>query len=232
MNQNQEIKMELLKEFSHVENPVSFCREAYKFLTEDEQKPASPTPIVFRDDAIPEDGIYLIYDDNSYRKFDKGCKKEGIKYVGIIHNRHAFSVALKDLGVFHLLKDDVECEEESDLYLYSEFDALNDWECVKHTSRVQELGTYIPLKECEYIPSLPMVVTMCYWANRGLNDALEFAGGKPLRMDGSYWSVTEKSKNNAWYVDFVSGYVNSGGKYYGGSVRPVAAFTFNLQPLT
>ena len=29
MNTNQEIKMELLKEFSHVENPVSFCREAY-----------------------------------------------------------------------------------------------------------------------------------------------------------------------------------------------------------
>lgn len=222
MNQNQEIKMTLLKEFSHVENAVSFCREAFKFLTEDEQRPA---PIVFKDDAIPEDGIYLIYDDNSYRKFDKGCKKEGIKYVGIIHNRHAFSVALKDLGVFQLLKDDVECEKESDFYLRRECEALNDWECVKRTSRIQRLGTDIPLKECEYIPALPMVVAMCYWANRGLNDALEFADGNPLRMDSFYWSVTESVSYFAWVVYFGSGYVsNGGGKYNGYSVRPVAAF--------
>ena len=224
MNKNQEIKMTLLKEFSNVENAVSFCREAYKFLTEDEQKPASPTPIVFRDDAIPEDGIYLIYDDNSYRKFDKDCKKEGIKYVGIIHNRHAFSVALKDLGVFQLLKDDVECEKESDFYLCRECEALNDWECVKRTSRIQELGTDIPLKEGEYIPALPMVVAMCYWANRGLNDALEFADGNPLRMGSHYWSVTEYSSYYAWGVGFGNGGVHSYGKYYGNVVRPVAAF--------
>ena len=223
MNQNQEIKMELLKEFSNVENPVRFCREAYKFLTEDGQMPMSPVPIVFNDNAIPEDGIYLIYDDNSYRKFDKGCKKEGIKYVGIIHNRHAFSVALKDIGVFKLLKDNVECEEEIYLYLSSECDALNDWECVNHTSMVQELGTDIPLKECEYIPALPMVVAMCYLANRGLNDALEFAGGKPLRMDRFYWSVAGISSGYAFGVNFGSGLV-SYGKFSGYYVRPVAAF--------
>ena len=224
MNKNQEIKMTLLKEFSNVENAVSFCREAYKFLTEDEQRPTSPAPIVFKDDAIHEDGVYLIYDDNSYRKFDKDCKKEGIKYVGIIHNRHAFSVALKDLGVFQLLKDDVECEKESDFYLRRECEAINDWECVKRTSRIQRLGTDIPLKECEYIPALPMVVAMCYWANRGLNDALEFADGNPLRMDSNYWSVTEYYSYGAWFVHFGSGFVHTNGKSYGHSVRPVAAF--------
>ena len=224
MNKNQEIKMTLLKEFSNVENAVSFCREAYKFLTEDEQRPTSPAPIVFKDDAIHEDGVYLIYDDNSYRKFDKDCKKEGIKYVGIIHNRHAFSVALKDLGVFQLLKDDVECEKESDFYLRRECEALNYWECVKRTSRIQELGTDIPLKECEYIPALPMVVAMCYWANRGLNDALEFADGNPLRMDSNYWSVAENNSIYAWLVSFGSGGVYGNSKYNGNSVRPVAAF--------
>ena len=227
MNQNQEIKMELLKEFSHVENPVSFCREAYKFLTEDEQKPASPAPIVFKDDAIPEDGIYLVYDNNSYCKFDKSCKKEGIKYIGIIHNRHTFCNALEDLGEYQLLKDDVECEEESKFYLPRECDALNDWECEKRTKRIQDLGTDIPLKDGEYIPALPMVVAMCYLAKRGLNDALEFAGGKPLRMDSNYWSVTEGNSNSAWIVNFGNGYVNNyygGSKYYGNSVRPVAAF--------
>lgn len=227
MNTNRDFKMMLLDRFGIVDDPktIDFCREAYKFLTEDEQKPASPAPIVFKDDAIPEDGIYLVYDDNSYCKFDKSCKKEGIKYIGIIHNRHAFCNALEDLGEYQLLKDDVECEEESKFYLPRECDALNDWECEERTKRIQDLGTDIPLKDGEYIPALPMVVAMCYWAKRGLNDALEFAGGKPLRMDSNYWSVTEYGSTYAWGVDFGNGYVYGyNSKCNGYSVRPVAAF--------
>lgn len=58
MNTNRDFKMMLLDKFGIVDDPktIDFCREAYKFLTEDEQKPASPAPIVFKDDAIPEDG--------------------------------------------------------------------------------------------------------------------------------------------------------------------------------
>lgn len=73
--------------------------------------------------------------------------------------------------------------------------------------------------------ALPMVVAMCYWAKRGLNDALEFAGGKPLRMDSGYWSVAEYGSYGAWYVGFGNGVVyGNGGKSNGHSVRPVAAF--------
>ena len=67
--------MMLLDKFGIVDEPktIDFCREAYKFLTEDEaqaQTPAAPAP-VFSDKTIPDDGIYLIYSDNSYCKYNE-----------------------------------------------------------------------------------------------------------------------------------------------------------------
>ena len=57
--------------------------------------------------------------------------------------------------------------------------------------------------------------------------------GTPFAIpsNSNYWSVTENSANNAWYVNFGSGVVYT--YYYskygtGGVVRPVAAFTFTL----
>ena len=60
--------------------------------------------------------------------------------------------------------------------------------------------------------------------------ALVQSAGSPFAMptNSYYWSVTELSQLNAWSVNFGSGYVRYYGKYYGHSVRPVAAFTFNL----
>lgn len=225
MNTNRDLKMMLLDKFGIVDDlkTIDFCREAYKFLTEEDAPARMPAPIVLNDKAIPEDGIYLVYNDGSYCKFEKDCKKDDIKYIGIVHYGHAFCVALQDLGRYQLLKDDVECEDESDFYLPRECDALNDWECEKRTKRIQELGTDIPLADGELIPALPMVVAMCYWRKKGLDEALEFAGGKPF-SDSNYWSVTEYSSNLAWYVLFSHGLVGGNNKFYGLVVRPVAAF--------
>lgn len=223
MNENQKLKMQLLQEFSCVENPISFCREAYKFLTEDKEAAAPVTPT----DKQVSDGIYLVYETGHYTPFTSGMGKSlasGVKYIGIVHTGHAFCVALRDLGQFPLIKEDVECEDESDFYVPRECDALNDWECIERTKRIQELGTDIKLNDSEYIPALPMVVAMCYWADKGLNEALEFVGGQPFDMDSYYWSVTEFYSNNAWIVNFGSGYVNTFSQYYSDVVRPVAAF--------
>ena len=47
MNQNQEIKMQLLKSFAICDNKktVDFCREAYKFIMENETPTPTPSPI-------------------------------------------------------------------------------------------------------------------------------------------------------------------------------------------
>lgn len=228
MNENQKLKMQLLQEFSNVENPISFCREAYKFLTEYKEAAAPVTPT----NKQVSDGIYLVYETGHYIPFHSGMGKSlacGVKYIGIIHTGHAFCIALRDLGQFRLIKEDVECEDESDFYVLRECDALNDWECIERTKRLQELGFDIKLNDGEYIPALPMVVAMCYWADKGLNEALEFVGGQPFDMDNFYWSSTEFNSYGAWYVNFNSGYVNNAYKFYSFRVRPVVAFNLDEQ---
>lgn len=171
-------------------------------------------------------GLYFVYTDGTYAPFTKDAKPEKeVRYIGIIHDGHPFCVALKDLGRYALLTDEgtERCEAESPFYVREECEALNDWDCIERTTRIIAKGTDIPLKENEHIPALPMLVAMRYWRKRGLDDALVAAGGKPLK-DSFYWSATEYSSSNAWYVYFNSGNVYNGHKCNGYVVRPVAAF--------
>ena len=61
--------------------------------------------------------------------------------------------------------------------------------------------------------------------------ALAQSAGSTFAMptNSGYWSVTEGSQPGAWLVYFGNGFVGYNyGKFTGHSVRPVAAFTFNL----
>lgn len=171
-----------------------------------------------------EDGVYLVYNDDTFCKFSPDASKDGLNRVGLVHAGHAFCVDLHEKGCFQLLRDNVRCERESPFYVESECEALNAWGCVEQTKRIQALGTDIPLAEGEYLPALPMLVAMRYWAERGLNDALEFAGGEPLSMGSNHWSATEYGSNYAWGVYFGSGNVGSNSKCYGPVARAVTAF--------
>lgn len=231
MKENQKIKMDLLKEFAVTSDPksVSFCREAYKFLTEEEPKGKAADI-----ESVPErlpDGVYVIYDGDLVSRFDENCEKEGIRAVGIVQYGHAFGVALKDKGKFALVKDYEKCPKEHPSYRDRECDAMFDWECVERTKHIQEVGTDIPLEDGEYIPSLPMLVAMCHYADKGLNEALELAGGEPLDMDEEYWSSTESNRTYARIVYFSSGNAYNYSKCSGLVVRPVTAFPIKAQAL-
>lgn len=225
MNTNQELKMQLLDKYADAgdKQSIDFIREAYKFLTEGETE----IPRIPLSGGKKKDGIYVILKNGGYELWDKEAEynHDSIAYIGLIHEGHPFAVALEDLGSYQLLRDGVKCPKESEFYHPRECDALYDWECVEKTKHIQSLGTDIPLKDGECIPALPMVVAMCYWADKGLNDALKSVGGKPFDMSEYYWSVTEGGSNYAWFVGFGDGNVyNYYGKYYSGVVRPVAAF--------
>lgn len=156
----------------------------------------------------PANGIYIIFKTGQYVPFEKDAdyNKEDVKYIGIVHDGHAFAVGLKDLGEYPLVKDVDKCPEDHPLYRPRLCDALMDWDCIERTKHIQEIGTDIPLEEGEYIPSLPMLVVMCYYADKGLNDALESVGGEPLKTDEYYWCSTEGSRARARLVGFSSGY--------------------------
>ena len=223
MTENQKLKLELLKEFYAMENSVEFCKEAYKFIVEDGEKESKDYPPVTVCEKR-QDGIYLVYEDGSYNLFEALHKKavpEKVKYIGVVYDGHAFCVALKSLGEYSLVRDWSKCPKKHPLYIEKECDALFDWDCVERTKHIQEVGTDIPLKEGEFIPSLPMLVVMCHWKDR-INEALEFVGGDVLEED-FYWSSSEVSATNAWSFNFSNGTVISF-KTYAFVVRAVAAF--------
>lgn len=223
MTENQKLKFELLKEFNCNENPVEFCREAYKFLTETEEDSNKDCCRC----SERKDGIYLVYDTGVAQLFTKGLTKsyaEYVKYIGVVHEGHAFCVSLKSLGSYKLVKECTGSPSVHPLYIEKEVEALFDWECVERTKHIQEVGTDIPLKDGEYIPSLPMLVVMCHLKNK-INEALEFVGGDILE-DKNYWSDTECSATGAWNVYFSNGSVLNERKNNTYAIRSVAAFNF------
>ena len=222
MTEQQQLRLDLFRETKDLQK----AKDVFNFVMADGAKPA---PVAVAPAGGIANGLYYIFTDGSYAPFDGKSKPEKeVKYCGIYHDGHSFAVALNDLGKFALVKDVDDCPEESTLYCPAECDALHEWDCVERTKHIQEVGTDIPLADGEYIPALPMVVLMRYYAKRGLNEMLKLAGGTPFNMDEYYWSVTEYSSINAWYVGFNNGGVYytypSGGKYGSFVVRPVAAF--------
>ena len=225
MTEQQKLRLELYREFR------DDAQKAYDFIMADDKcKVNNPAPVaVASGKSDVPNGLYIIYTDGSYKPYtgdnDKADAKD-VKYVGIVHDGHPFAVALKDLGEFALVKDVDKCPSEHPFYRRRECDALNDWECVERTKHIQEIGTDIPLADDEYIPALPMVAAMCYYADKGLNDLLKFVGGEPFDMENYYWSVTENSSSAAWYVGFNGGGIltYTSPKSFSTVVRPVAAF--------
>ena len=223
MTESQKLKMELLREFYCTKNPVEFCREAYKFLTDTSNDSSNVCGLCLE----RKEGIYLVYDDGSYNLFDDSIKNavpEKVKYIGVVHDGHAFCLSLKSLGNHELVKDYDCCTSEHPLYIDNEVEALFDWECIERTKHIQEVGTSIPLKDGEYIPSLPMLVVMCHLKDK-INEALEFVGGDILE-DKNYWSATAYSATYAWFVYFINGAVYGYDKGLTFAVRAVAAFNF------
>lgn len=193
MDKKQELKMSLLERFAHMDDAVGFCRKAYEFLTEDDGDFMSP---VF----VGSDGVYLVYEDGRYCSIhEEGCKEEGVEYIGIVHDGHPFGVTLGNYENVHLLRGDFRCAAESPMYLNKEYDARNEWDAIHDTTHLVDEGMDISwLAKGEDIPSLAMVAAMFYWAGRGLNDALELAGGEPLEVGCFYLSSTEADPRRLW----------------------------------
>ena len=223
MNETQKKKMELIKMFRDKENPVELSRKAYEFLMEDDETKNSPTPLKQYDGSF--DGLYLIYVDGSYCRYEEAVKKTDVVNIGIVQDGHAFAIALKDLGKFPLLENVDKCPEEHPLYKPRLCDAMLDWDCVSNTEHLKECGMNIPLKEGEYVPSLAMVLSMCHNVEI-LNKILEEVGGEPFNLEEEYWSSTESYRSGARHVNFYNGLTFGHSKYYGNVVRAVTAFNY------
>ena len=174
-------------------------------------------------------GLYLIYEDGHVEPFTGDNSKDCVRYIGLKHGYMSFAISLTEHDSVQLLDDDSREESGSGTYYERECDALFDIDGRGNTERLVARNPKLKnlLEDGEYIPSLGQLNLMAHYKD-SINDALEYIGAEPLVSSAWYWSSTEYSQNNAWYVSFSSGYAYSINKYGSNRVRAVAAFTFKL----
>ena len=175
-----------------------------------------------------KDGLYLIYGNGHAEPFTGDNSKDCVRYIGLKHRYMSFAISLTEHDIVQLLDDDSREESGSGTYYERECDALFDIDGRGNTERLVARNPKLKnlLEDGEYIPPLRQLNLMAHYKD-SINDAREYIGAEPL---GSawYWSSTESSQSNAWYVSFSNGYTNYGNKYNSNRVRAVAAFTFKL----
>lgn len=226
MTEKQNLKMELLKEFAISIEPesVGFCREAYKFLSEDEA-PAEPK-------QVPQvrqlaDGVYYTTGHGTaipYKEVDK--VPEDTKGVLVVQGECSIVVALIDAA-----DDDTELTTQKDPedckgnYITKCIDAVDDWNGKENTEHLKRVGLHpnIRLEDGQYIPSMGEMLFI-FTHRKAINEALEKADAQPIG-DYWYWTSTEYSATYAWYLNLGDGGMSNGTKAsYSNRVRAVSAF--------
>ena len=209
-NVNKVIKYAILK---GVGFDLQKAKECYDFINEE--------PVAM-DEAKRRDGIYLIYHNGEVKPYAKGCSKENVRYIGVVHNGHSFALALNDITDVVLLPDGKKAGKRK--RLDRECDAIYDFDSAKNTEALSEDNPALRdvLNEGEAIPALGVLNIIAHLRDE-INEALAYIGGQELK-DTWYWSSTEYGPGGAWSVGFSIGGTGNGGKCTGGAVRAVAAF--------
>lgn len=227
MTEKQELKLQLLKEFAISTEPesVDFCRKAYEFLAENEATPQAGAIAAQQE----PDGVYLVFDGGKHVLFTGKNNVDDCKRcigIGVKWGRKSVMVALHDEAdgeeiILSANKDTTKYGGYINAYL----DAVADWNGKTNTKHLKEIGLNgkIALPDGWYIPSLGELYFV-FLNRRAINAALEFVGGK--RIDNYwYWTSTEYSVTNAWYLRLGIGYVfNTSKTSYTCRVRAVSAF--------
>lgn len=209
---NKELRYALLQANQY---DVTKAKRCYDFIQSGEHQAPANT-------QEPQEGIYLIYDDGRAELFTGINGQDGVKYVGVSFRGVRFAVSLAEIDA-QLLSDDQKATKRKGGYK-NECEAIYDFDSAGNTAKLVQDSPKLAelLKDGEAIPALGVLVIIRY-LREGINKALDYVGGH-LLTDNDYWSSTENSENNAWTVVFSNGGAWNYGKYYGLSIRAVAAF--------
>ena len=217
INDAMQVRMTLLKETGY---NVETAQKCWDFVRGgDEAKKQEPTS-----DRLA-DGVYLIDTKDNAVRYD-GEDTETVNdtaYIGIVQGSHSVAIALQDVS-----EDEITLTSKKDdgkgRYIDSYMDAVQDWQGKKNTEHLQAVGLNpaIQLKDGEYIPTLAELYLICL-NRKAINAAMRFVGGQELV--GWYWSSTEYSATNAWYLYLTNGLAGIPTKATRTRrVRPVSAF--------
>lgn len=218
MNELQNLRASLLDKVNY---DVNEARKCFNFIVgEDSCKAQRVNSINSKDYA---DGVYICYNDghNELYVYDGNNSKDDVRGIGLVVGSHSLCVSLGDI-------DDTALTNHADKSDYDKY--VSDWDLARmdydgaeNTKHIQEIGTDIKLANGEYIPSLGELY-LIYLHKYMINKAFSYVCGKQI-ADEWYWSSTEYSAGNAWYLSLGSGYQNSLSKTsLQPRVRPVSAF--------
>ena len=191
------------------------AKKSYDFVMGNEPEPqpeSKPTTEL-------ADGIYLMYGKTAVPYTGQEVSAQGCTGVGVKFGGKSLVLALTDIS-----DDDVELttQQGGTRFITDYHRAAEDMDGKAATDDIRDILN-MGIADDEYIPSLGELYFMLAHFTR-INAALKAVGGEPLRNDW-YWSSTQFSAANAWYLYLNNGGANTGTKATNqGRVRPVSAF--------
>lgn len=224
----QQFRYELLQWCGNVED----AEKANTFVMGNDEKPVQA--------QLPksgmEDGIYLVHADGKATLFELEYTKEDnidseVMAIGLKMGGFGIKIALHDEanGDCITLTTKANGNEENDQAYYTDNydDAVADMDGARNTNHLRNiLNPKIKLADDWYIPSLGELYRI-FINKKAINAALEFAKGDQLQ-DRWYWTSTEYSATNAWYL-YLGGGITSIWNPKASTttrVRAVSAFIF------
>lgn len=214
MNEIQKFLFELYRDFGdNAQKALDFVRK-----NEAECKAKPTIEVASPISETRKNGVYLLLNSGEIVPYTAdNCKN--VKMIAIFHDGHSFGVPLDgDLGEHPLLKSD---EHPKDSFCVNECQALLDWDFVGNTKHIQEIGTNIPLKEGQYLPTAPVWLAM--YANKdALNNALKDCGGTPIDFTKEHWFAQRYYVHHAWIFGGTYGNLYGNGVCSSYSVRAVS----------
>lgn len=162
-----------------------------------------------------EDGVNILYSDNTFSKFSEDCKKEDNMRVVVKYQKEVFEVSryIKESTAIHYDKDSIPIygasaiveytKEKGNMSLYPMF----NWDYVSTNELLSSIREYIIGKDTnEYIPSLPIMMLISFYICE-INKALKFIGKEEIPIvdkegrSKSYWTITPSSSGEI--CDFI-----------------------------
>lgn len=191
------------------------AKKSYDFVMGNEPEPqpeSKPTTEL-------ADGIYLMYGKDVVMFTGQEVSAQGCTGVGVKFGGKSLVLALTDIS-----HTDVELttQKGGTRFITDYHRAAEDMDGKTATDDIRGLLN-MGIADDEYIPSLgELYFILAHFTQ--INAALEAVGGEPL-YNCWYWSSTQYSATNAWYLYFNYGSAGIGTKdRYQYRVRPVSAF--------
>ncbi len=213
LSDEQKVKLALYSDFGKE------AKEIYDWLNFE-----SHEPVTVESQLLISDGVFYIYEDGTIEPFDynkSNSPTKPVKRIGVVMGEHSLAVNLEDYE-----EQPLTCNSddgEYDGYIAGYEDAVADWNGKANTEHIKKIGTNIPLKDDEWIPSVAELY-LIYLNKRSINAAIVLAGGSRIK-DGWYWSSTGHSAPNAWFLGLYDGGLGWDTKVSGSHyVRAVASF--------